>query len=97
MRQRFTTWIAALLMLAATSAGAPAARITISRETSSIVCVIESVGTAQEVLQIRRIKGLPQISAVARKVSNRSVFSPASVRETSLFQRPPPSHPRLQF
>lgn len=96
MRQRFTTWIAALLMLAATSAGAPAARIAISRETSSIVCVIEAVGTAQELPQIRRIGGLPQISAAAQQVPARSFFSPASVLETSLFQRPPPSRPRLQ-
>jgi hypothetical protein len=97
LRQRFTTWIAAVLMLAATSAGAPAACSALSRATSSIVCVIESVGTTEEVPEIRHIDGLPQISAVAQKVSNRSYFSPAGVLETSLFQRPPPSHPRLQF
>jgi hypothetical protein len=89
--------MAAALLLAAVGAGAPAACSSTPRATSSIVWVVESVGTVQKDREIRRFDGLRPTGAVPGNVPDRSFFSPAGLFEAPLFQRPPPSHPRVHF
>jgi hypothetical protein len=84
--------LVATLLLVAAIFGASAGRMSTPRAASSIVSVDKFSGANRELPESREVSTLSRPRILSGNIAEDRRFGPAAVLETSLFQRPPPSH-----
>jgi hypothetical protein len=96
VKPRFTSWLVAVLLLFAATFGLPAARTAPARVVTSIVWVDKSARLKREAPESREVGTAPRLRTHGKVLPVESISRPAALLDTSLFQRPPPSHPLVR-